>query len=62
MNDEHKIRDAAVTVRGIVEAVPIYEDALQPAAREIGTALWAIAKAIHIAILPLRLVVWEQGI
>ncbi|MFC1896197.1 Abi-alpha family protein [Thermodesulfobacteriota bacterium] len=58
MSNENKIRDAANAVKGIVEAVPIYQDALQPAAREIGTTLQTIAKAIHIAILPLRLAVW----
>ena len=57
MTDEYKIRDAADAVKGIVAAVPIYQDALQPAAREIGTALQTIAKAIHIAILPLKLAV-----
>lgn len=33
MGDENKIRDVADAVKGIVEAVPIYDDALQQAGR-----------------------------
>jgi hypothetical protein len=31
MGEENKVRDAADAVKGIVEAVPVYQDALQPA-------------------------------
>lgn len=60
MNPEHesKIRNAADTVRGVVEAVPIYQDALQPAAKELGTALQTVAKAVHVALAPFSVLVW----
>lgn len=58
MPDENKIRDAADAIKGIAEAVPVYPDVVQPAAKEIGIALQTVAKTIHIALLPLRLAVW----
>jgi DNA-binding PadR family transcriptional regulator len=58
MSDENKIRDAADAVKGIVEAVPVYQDALQPAAKEIGTALQTVAKATRVALAPLSAIVW----
>lgn len=58
MSNENKIRDAADAVKGVVEAVPIYQDALQPAAKEIGTALQTITKAIHVALAPISALVW----
>jgi hypothetical protein len=58
MSEENKIRDAADAVKGIVEAVPIYQDALQPAAKELGKGLETVAKTIHIAIAPIAALVW----
>lgn len=58
MADENKIRDAADAVKGVVEAVPIYQDALQPAAKEIGIALQTVAKTIHIVLAPVSALVW----
>ncbi len=45
-------------MRGLAEAVPLYQDALQPAAKEIGTALQTVAKTIHIALAPISVLVW----
>ena len=58
MSDESEIRDIAKSVKGIVEAVPIYQDVIQPAAKEIGTALQTVAKTIHIALAPVSMLVW----
>lgn len=58
MPDENKIRDAADAVKGVVEAVPIYQDALQPAAQELGKALQTVAKTLHIALAPVSALVW----
>lgn len=58
MPDENKIRDAADAVKGIVETVPVYQDTLQPAAREIGTGLATVAKTIHVALAPIAALVW----
>src|ERR1051325_1629731 len=58
MGDENKIRDAADAIRGIVEAVPVYQDAVQPAAKEVGVALQTVAKSIHVVLAPIKGLVW----
>lgn len=58
MPDESSIRDAANAVKGIVEAVPVYQDVVQPAAREVGTALQTVAKTLHILLAPVSGLVW----
>lgn len=52
------VRDTAEAVRGIVEAVPVYEDAVQPAAKELGKGLETVAKTINVCLAPLRGLVW----
>lgn len=52
------IKDTAEAVKGIVEAVPIYEDALQPLAKEVGKAGQTIGKLINFALLPITGLVW----
>lgn len=58
MSDENKIRDAADAIKGIVEAVPVYQDVVQPAAKEVGTALQTVAKTLHILLSPVSGLVW----
>jgi len=58
MSEDHNLKDAAEAVRGIVEAVPIYQDALQPAAKEVGTALQTVAKTLHVLLAPVGGLVW----
>jgi hypothetical protein len=53
-----EIRDTAEAVKGIVEAVPVYQDVLQPAAKELGIALQTLAKTVHIALAPVGALVW----
>jgi hypothetical protein len=61
MSDESKVKDTIDAVTGLVKAVPIYEDALQPAAKELGQGLLTVAKAINVALEPIRLLVWSYG-
>jgi Abortive infection alpha len=58
MAEENKTRDVVDAVTGLVKTVPVYEDALQPAAREIGAALQTVAKSVHIALAPVSVLVW----
>lgn len=58
MNEENKIKDTIEAATGLVKAVPIYQDALQPAAQQIGSALETVAKAIHVALAPVSALVW----
>lgn len=58
MADESKIRDAADAAKGLLEAAPIYEDALQPAAKQVGKALETVGKAVNVALAPIGALVW----
>lgn len=58
MTEENKIRDAADAIKGIVQAVPVYQDVVQPAAKEVGTALQTVAKTLHILLAPVSGLVW----
>lgn len=58
MSDESKIRDAADAIKAVLEAVPVYQDVVQPAAKEIGVALQTVAKTSRIAVVPLEALVW----
>lgn len=57
-SDSSNIRDTAEAVKGIVEAVPVYQDAVQPAAQEVGKGLQTVAKTIHIVLAPVSALVW----
>lgn len=58
MTEENKIRDAADAIKGVVEAIPVYQDVVQPAAKELGTALQTVAKTLHIVLAPISALVW----
>jgi len=63
MSDEEKKKESSVegtikAVTGLVEKVPVYEDAVQPVAKEAGKALATVGKAVNAALLPLRGLVW----
>ncbi|MHB9133640.1 MAG: DUF4393 domain-containing protein [Armatimonadota bacterium] len=55
VTDPEKI---AEITKGILEAVPVYEDAIQPLARQVGTALETLGKTINVALAPLRGMIW----
>lgn len=46
---------AAEAIKGIVQSVPVYQDVLQPAAKEVGEGL---RQAVTIALKPLKVLVW----
>lgn len=54
----NEVKETADAVKAIVEAVPIYQDAVQPAAKEIGQALQVVAKTVHVALAPVSALVW----
>lgn len=43
---------------GLVKAIPIYEDGLQPVTKQLGKSLETVGKAINVALLPVSCVVW----
>jgi hypothetical protein len=52
------IKQTIDSATALVKAVPIYEDAVQPLARETGKALGTLGKAVNVALAPISLVVW----
>lgn len=58
MSEENKVRDVVDAVTGIAKAIPVYDDVVQPAAKEIGKGLQTIAKTIHVALAPVSMLVW----
>lgn len=59
MSDDNKVKETVNAVKGLVEAVPIYQDLAQPAVRQVGLALETVTKTVRIALLPLELLVWR---
>src|SRR5262245_737758 len=58
MPDENPVKSTVDAVTGLVQAVPIYEDALRPAAKELGKGLLVVAKTVNVALAPLGGLVW----
>ncbi|MEO6520530.1 MAG: DUF4393 domain-containing protein [Mucilaginibacter sp.] len=55
---DSNIKSTIEAVASLVKAVPVYEDALQPAAKQIGGALETITKAVNAALAPVKVLVW----
>jgi len=58
--EEDKVNDKEVvnSVTNLVKAIPIYQDGLQPAVKEIGKALGTVGKTVNIALAPISALVW----
>lgn len=52
------IKQTIDSATALSKAVPIYEDAVQPLAKETGKALGTLGKAVNVALAPISLVVW----
>lgn len=52
------VKQTIDSVTALAKAVPIYEDAVQPLAKETGKALGTVGKAVNVALAPLAGVVW----
>lgn len=50
--------DAMNAAANLAKEIPIYQDSLQPAAKEIGVALETVGRAVNVALAPLRGAVW----
>ncbi len=57
-NKESSVEGTIKAVTGLVEKVPVYEDAVQPLAKETGKALATVGKAVNAALMPVRGLVW----
>lgn len=54
----NRVAESIDAVTGLVKAIPIYEDAFQPAARELGKGFTLIAKSVNVVLAPLGVMVW----
>ena len=54
-----KVTEAIEATTGLVKAVPIYQDAIQPAARQVGKALETVGRAVNAALVPIKGLVWS---
>ncbi|UWF51099.1 DUF4393 domain-containing protein [Pseudomonas sp. N3-W] len=55
---ENKVKGTIEAVTGFVKAVPIYQDALQPAAKQLGKTLEVVGRAVNVALSPITGLVW----
>jgi len=57
-NKESNVKTTIDAVTGLAKAVPVYQDAVQPAAKEIGKSLETVTKTVNIALAPIKALVW----
>jgi hypothetical protein len=55
---DSNVKSTIDAVTGLAKAIPIYDDAIQPAAKEIGKSLATVTKTINIALAPISALVW----
>ncbi len=55
---EGAIPQAISAAADLAKAVPVYEDAIQPVAKEAGKALGTIGQVVNVALAPLRGMIW----
>lgn len=58
MSEENNIEATINAATGLLKEVPIYQDALQPAAKELGVALLTVAKTVNVALAPISVLIW----
>ncbi len=52
------VGETAKAIAEIAKSVPIYPDAIQPAAKEVGKSLHLVARAVNAALAPVEALVW----
>lgn len=57
-NNQTNVKATIEAVTGLAKEIPIYQDAVQPAAKEIGKSLETITKTVNIALAPIKALVW----
>lgn len=57
-NSGGNIKNTIDAVTGLVKAIPIYDDAIQPAAKQIGKSLLTVTKLVNVALTPVSILVW----
>ncbi len=57
-NKESSVEGTIKAISALVDKVPVYDDAIQPLARETGKALGTVGQAVNAALMPIRGLVW----
>lgn len=55
---ESNVKSAIDAATGLVKAIPVYEDAVQPSAKQIGKSLETVTKTVNIVLAPIKALVW----
>ncbi|WP_297845285.1 DUF4393 domain-containing protein [Pseudomonas sp.] len=55
---EKNVKTTIDAVTGLFKAVPIYDDMVQPVAKQLGKSLETVGKAINVALAPVGILVW----
>ncbi len=55
---ETNVKATINAVTGLIQAIPVYQDVLQPAAKQVGVSLEVISKTVNIALAPVKALVW----
>lgn len=58
-NKSDKIKDTAEAITNLVKVIPIYQDSIQPAAKQVGKSLETVAKSVNLALAPIKGLVWS---
>lgn len=57
--ESSEVKGVIEATTGLVKAVPIYDDLVQPAAKELGATLEIVAKTVNLALAPVSGVIWS---
>ena len=57
-NKDTNVKSTVDAVTGLVKAIPVYQDAIQPSAKQIGKSLETVTKTVNIALAPIKILVW----
>lgn len=58
LQEQGKLGKTINTVTELAKVIPMYDDAIQPVAKEAGKALQTVGRAVNAALLPLKGLVW----
>jgi len=55
---DSNVKSTIDAVTGLVKQIPIYQDTLQPSAKQVGQSLETVTKTVNIALAPIKALVW----
>jgi len=59
--DQNKVNNTIDSITNLAKVIPIYQDAIQPAAKEVGKVLQTVGMALNMALEPIRKKVWNAS-